>query len=155
VAELRAIIRDLRPFVDSVRAEYRRRCGEEPPPDGGEPPTGGGGTRTCEFGFDTFGNPRAFLIQFGCAESFRTAIFNFNAPIQSVTPGVGNAGPPICQIDPAENRRVRCVKDDSFAARTAYVFEIRTVDPQTCPAFLYVPMVEGQNFPEKNCRESG
>jgi hypothetical protein len=130
--------------AEAKRVFARRNC---------PPRSDGGAGRACEFGFDNFGNPTFFLIQFGCNQSFQTASFAFNAPIQEVSPGIGSAPPPTCQVDAADNRRVRCVKDDSFAAGQGHSFQVRPVDPQSCPSFAFVPTVEGQAFPEKSCRQ--
>jgi hypothetical protein len=133
---------ELEDWLEQAKREYRLRPCFDP---------GGGGSRACEFGFDANStNSASFLIQFGCNQSFGNAVFDFNAPLQSVSPEVGNAPSPTCQVDSTDTSVVRC--NGSFEAGQVYLFEARAPGPQSCPGFIYVPAVEGQAFPEKSCR---
>ncbi len=153
VTRLRQVASEVRKRLDEIEAEIARRpqpcTGATIIEGGGDGDDGGAGPdRTCAFAHDKTGSDR-FLLYWRCDQAHSSVLFDFNAAVTSIDPSVGNAQPPVCQIDSADPSLVRC--NGSFQAGGERLFSIQTTAPQSCPTFSFVANVDGTVFPEKPC----
>ena len=103
------------------------------------------------FAFSETGQ-RTYLISWSCDYAHRTVVFDYNAGISRIFTDVGNARPPVCQLDSGDPTLVRCAAD--FVAGTTYIYAIETIggSPSCTPTTLYYdPSVDGRLFGRVGC----
>jgi hypothetical protein len=129
----------VRAEIEEVRRAIAKRCGSPgtPPPE-----------RTCSFDNSKSGSDR-FLVHWQCDQAHSKVVFDFNAEVASIDPSVGNAQPPVCNIDAGDPSLVRC--NGSFQPGESRLFSIQTTASQSCPDFRFVASVDGTVFPAKAC----